>query len=110
MTAGAQTQCRPQLRSGIYLNGIDLLRPKMPKPCAVRDRLREDYHRATLRASNLSGALQSLRFGTEFQAALDKAAEAFSESAAARALLEEHCKHHGCDLEFSGPIEPHDQM
>jgi hypothetical protein len=77
-------------------------KPFMPKHCSERDRLREAYEQATLKASSLSGALASARFGREFSTALDKAKAASLACNVARRAFEEHCAAHGCQAEFHG--------
>ena len=76
----------------------------MPKPCSERDRLREAYYEATLEASRLSDALESLPFGLEFSAALDKAEDAHLACLDALRAYEDHCAAHGCEAEFHGPL------
>jgi len=76
----------------------------MPKPCSERDRLKEAYYQATLEASALSGAFQSVPPGPEFVAALDHAEAAHLAYNAARLAYEEHCADHGCEPEFYGPL------
>ena len=69
----------------------------MPKPCSERDRLKKAYDQATLEASRLSRALESLPFGLEFQSALEKAEAAHLAVGNARRAYEEHCATHGCE-------------
>ena len=76
----------------------------MPEPCSERDRLKEAYHQATLEASVLSGALDSLPSKPEFQWALQKAEGAQLACIAARHEYEDHCTAHGCEDEFDGPL------
>lgn len=66
--------------------------------------MKEAYHQTTLEASVLNGALQSVPFGPEFSAALDKAEAAHLAGLAARRAYEEHCAEHGCETEFGGPL------
>jgi hypothetical protein len=74
----------------------------MLKPCSERDRLREAYYQATLEASRLNDDLESLPFGPEFSAALDKAEDAHLACLAALRGYEDHCAAHGCEVLISG--------
>ncbi len=76
----------------------------MTTPCSERDRLREAYFQATLEAFCLSDALESLPFGLEFSAALDKAENAHLAGLAALRAYEDHCAAHGCEAEFDRPV------
>jgi len=76
----------------------------MPKPCGERERLKEAYFQANLNASALVGAVQTARFGPAFVAALDKAEAAGTACNVAKRLFEEHCKEHGCEAAWHGPL------
>jgi hypothetical protein len=76
----------------------------MPKPCSEKDRLKQAYYRATLEASRLSGSLESLPFGLEFQSALEKVEAAHLAVGNAQRAYEEHCAEHGCEDEFYEPL------
>jgi len=76
----------------------------MPNPCSERDRLREAHYQAVLEASRLSDVSESLPFGLEFSAALDKAEDAHLACLAALRAYEDHCAAHGCEAEFHGTL------
>ena len=52
----------------------------------------------------MSDVSESLPFGLEFSAALDKAEDAHLKCLAALRAYEDHCAAHGCEDEFYRPL------
>lgn len=69
----------------------------MPRPCALRDYLREAYYQATISAADASHAIRSTPLGPEYVAALDSAEAAHLVYLDARKAYEQHCHEHGCE-------------